>query len=256
MSDERDFQPGDGFADFGFTRVGAKEKQARVRGVFDSVARRYDLMNDMMSLGLHRVWKRFTVHLSGVGPGQQVLDLAGGTGDLAAALVERVGGDGSVTLADINAAMLAQGRRKLLDGGFLRGLRYAQVNAEALPFADRSFDCVTMAFGLRNVTDKARALQEIHRVLRPAGQLLVLEFSRLRVPALEPLYDLYSFKILPWLGARMAGDGDSYRYLAESIRMHPAQEELAEMMVAAGFDECSWFNLSAGVVALHRAVKL
>ena len=256
MSDDRDTRPGGGHADFGFKRVPVREKRARVRGVFDSVAGRYDLMNDMMSLGLHRIWKRFTVHLSGVGPGQQVLDLAGGTGDLARALVKRVGNEGSVTLADINAAMLAQGRRKLLDAGVLHGLRYAQVNAEALPFADRSFDCVTMAFGLRNVTDKKRALREIHRVLRPAGQLLVLEFSRLRVRALEPLYDLYSFRMLPWLGARVAGDGDSYRYLAESIRMHPAQDELAEMMMEAGFDDCRWFNLSAGVVALHKAVKL
>jgi demethylmenaquinone methyltransferase/2-methoxy-6-polyprenyl-1,4-benzoquinol methylase len=241
---------------FGFYSIPAEQKRHRVREVFDSVAERYDLMNDLMSLGLHRLWKRFAVHLSGVRAGDQVLDLAGGTGDLARALLPRVGNAGSVTLADINAAMLRQGRRGLLDQGFFHGLRYVQANAEALPFADRSFDCITMAFGLRNVTDKERAMAEMYRVLRPGGHAWVLEFSALRLRALAPLYDAYSFRVLPWLGERVAGDAESYRYLAESIRMHPGQEELARQMRASGFDECDWFNLSAGVVALHRGTRL
>ncbi len=243
------------FTDFGFRRVAVGEKRQRVRQVFDSVAGRYDLMNDLMSFGLHRLWKRFTVLVSGVREGHAVLDLAGGTGDLARLLHDRVGVTGSVTLADINGPMLRRGRERLLDEGHARGMRYVRVDAEALPFADRSFDCVTIGFGLRNVTRKARALAEMHRVLRPGGQALVLEFSHLRAGFAQPLYDLYSFKVLPWLGQRVAGDADSYRYLAESIRVHPAQESLAQMMREAGFEGCEWFNLALGVVAVHRGMR-
>ena len=246
----------DGYTDFGFQRVAAGDKQRRVGAVFDSVAGRYDLMNDLMSFGLHRLWKRFAVLLAGVRAGAEVLDLAGGTGDIARLLHDRVGDSGRVVLADINAAMLRRGRERLLDEGRVSGLAYAQVNAEALPFADRSFDCVTIGFGLRNVTRKDRALAEMHRVLRPGGEALVLEFSQVRVAAARPLYDLYSFRVLPWLGRRVAGDADSYRYLAESIRMHPSQEALAQMMREAGFDECEWFNLALGVVAVHRGRRL
>jgi len=238
---------------FGFEQVATRDKQRRVGEVFDSVATHYDLMNDLMSLGLHRIWKRFTVLLANVRPGHAVLDLAGGTGDLARLMLERVGDDGSVTLADINGPMLRTGRSNLIDAGHVRGVRYAQVDAQALPFADRSFDCVTIGFGLRNVTDKQRALREMHRVLRPGGQVLVLEFSELQARAARPLYDLYSFKVLPWLGRRFANDSDSYRYLAESIRMHPNQPTLAQMMRDAGFVSCEWFNLALGVVAVHRA---
>ena len=238
---------------FGFEQVATADKQRRVREVFDSVANRYDLMNDLMSMGLHRVWKRFTVLLANVRPGHAVLDLAGGTGDLSRLLHERVGDEGSVTLADINGPMLRMGRSNLTDAGYVRGVRYAQVDAQALPFADRSFDCVIIGFGLRNVTDKQRALEEMYRVLRPGGQILVLEFSKLQARVARPLYDLYSFKILPWLGRRFANDAESYRYLAESIRMHPDQETLAQMMRDAGFDSCEWFNLALGVVAVHRA---
>lgn len=244
------------FTHFGFRRVPARDKRRHVRAVFDSVAGRYDLMNDLMSLGLHRVWKRFAIQICGVRAGDRVLDLAGGTGDLSRLLADRVGGSGMVVLSDINASMLRRGRSRLEDQGCVRGLRFAQLDAEALPFADSSFDCVTIGFGLRNVTVKERALAEMCRVLRPGGQALVLEFSRLRVAALEPLYDLYSFEVLPWLGARVAGDADSYRYLAESIRRHPDQASLARMMRAAGFDECEWFNLMLGVVAVHRARRL
>jgi len=249
MSDE-------GHTDFGFERVAARDKQRRVGAVFDSVAGRYDLMNDLMSFGLHRLWKRFAVLLAGVREGAAVLDLAGGTGDIARLLHDRVGEAGSVVLADINAAMLHRGRARLLDEGRASGLGYVRLDAEALPFPDRSFDCVTMGFGLRNVTRKDRALAEMHRVLRPGGEALVLEFSQLRLPAARPLYDLYSFRVLPWLGRRVAGDADSYRYLAESIRMHPSQEALAQMMRDAGFDECDWFNLALGAVAVHRARRL
>jgi demethylmenaquinone methyltransferase/2-methoxy-6-polyprenyl-1,4-benzoquinol methylase len=246
----------DGYTDFGFERVAERDKQRRVRAVFDSVAARYDLMNDLMSFGLHRLWKRFAVLVSCVRDGHDVLDLAGGTGDLARLLHARVGDRGSVTLADINGAMLRKGRARLLDEGLVAGLRYAQVDAQALPFPDASFDCVTIGFGLRNVTRKERALEEMYRVLRPGGLVLVLEFSQLRVPLARPLYDLYSFKMLPWLGRRVAQDPDSYRYLAESIRMHPDQAHLAQMMREAGFEDCEWFNLALGVVALHRGRRL
>jgi demethylmenaquinone methyltransferase/2-methoxy-6-polyprenyl-1,4-benzoquinol methylase len=240
---------------FGFDQVPVDEKARRVAEVFDSVATRYDLMNDLMSLGLHRLWKRYAVETSGVRPGQSVLDLAGGTGDLAVLLARRVGEAGSVVIADINRAMLEVGRERIEDRGLVGNLRYAQADAERLPFADNSFDCVTMAFGLRNVTHKEQALASILRVLRPGGKLLVLEFSHVTVGALKPLYDLYSFRGLPFLGRLVTGDAESYRYLAESIRMHPDQETVKGMMEAAGFVQCDYLNLTAGVVALHRGWK-
>ncbi len=241
-------------ADFGFERVPRHRKAERVRGVFDSVADRYDLMNDLMSAGLHRLWKRFTLDLAGLRPGQRALDVAGGTGDLAAGLARQVGSGGLVALTDINAAMLGRGRDRLIDEGLVDNVRYAQADAERLPFATDSFHCVTIGFGLRNVTDKQAALASMHRVLKPGGQLLVLEFSH-PVQALGPLYDAYSFRVLPWLGKLVAGDEASYRYLAESIRMHPDQEALLAMMRQAGFEDCRYHNLSAGIVAVHRGYK-
>lgn len=239
---------------FGFSQVPFKEKAQRVAQVFDSVAPRYDLMNDLMSCGIHRLWKRFTIELSGVKRGDRILDLAGGTGDLSAKLATIVGEQGQVVLADINAAMLQVGRERLLNKGQV--VSYAQVNAETLPFADNSFDIITIAFGLRNVTDKEKALASMLRVLKPGGRVLILEFSELKIRSLKPLYDLYSFKVLPLLGQLIAKDADSYRYLAESIRMHPNQETLLEMMQRVGFDRCDFHNLSGGVVALHRGYKL
>lgn len=239
---------------FGFIQVPFKEKAQRVAQVFDSVAPRYDLMNDLMSCGIHRLWKRFTIELSGVQRGNRVLDLAGGTGDLSAKFATIVGEQGQVVLADINAAMLQVGRDRLLNKG--QAISYAQVNAETLPFADNSFDIITIAFGLRNVTDKEMALASMLRVLKPGGRVLILEFSELQIRPLKPLYDLYSFKVLPLLGKLIAKDADSYRYLAESIRMHPNQETLLQMMQRVGFDRCDFHNLSGGVVALHRGYKL
>jgi len=240
---------------FGFAEVPITEKARRVRGVFDSVASRYDLMNDLMSLGIHRIWKRFTVEKAGLRPGMQVLDLAGGTGDLAALMAPRVAPGGRVVLSDINEAMLGRGRERLLDRGIAgEAVEYCLADAEALPLEDASFDVVTIAFGLRNVTHKERALGEMFRVLRPGGQLLVLEFSR-PVPALAPAYDLYSFRVLPAIGKLVAGDDESYRYLAESIRMHPDQQTLRDMMAAAGFDDCRYHDLTGGIVALHRGWK-
>ena len=239
-------------ADFGFEQVAEKEKAARVAGVFDSVASRYDLMNDVMSAGLHRVWKAFTVRHANVRPGMKVLDIAGGTGDLAQAFARRAGESGEVWLTDINGSMLAEGRDRLLDAGHTVPL--AQCDAEKLPFPNTYFDRVSVAFGLRNMTHKDQALAEMARVLRPGGRLLVLEFSRIWQP-LGPLYDAYSFNVLPWLGKKLAGDSDSYRYLAESIRMHPPQDELARMMERAGFDDVQWFNLTAGVCALHVGTR-
>jgi demethylmenaquinone methyltransferase/2-methoxy-6-polyprenyl-1,4-benzoquinol methylase len=233
---------------FGYERVTPDEKSRRVRGVFDSVARRYDLMNDLMSAGLHRGWKRFTVELSGVREGARVLDLAGGTGDLAARFARRVGHTGMVVHTDINGAMLAAGRDKLVDRGVV--LPTVQCNAEALPFAPRSFDCVSIGFGLRNVTHQARALAEMARVLKPGGIAMVLEFSRVTGP-LAPFYDWYSFNVLPALGRLVANDAASYRYLAESIRVHPDQETLKALMERSGFDRVDYYNLVAGVVALH-----
>jgi len=233
---------------FGFEQVDPSEKAGRVRGVFDSVASRYDLMNDLMSGGLHRLWKRFTVQIAGVRAGGQVLDLAGGTGDLARLFAREVGPTGRVVLSDINYAMLAEGRDKLLDRGL--ALPIVQCNAEALPFPERSFDAVSIGFGLRNVTRKEAALAEMRRVLKPSGVALVLEFSRVWAP-LAPAYDWYSFNVLPRIGRLVAKDDASYRYLAESIRMHPDQELLKSMMERAGFDRVEYHNLAAGVVAVH-----
>jgi demethylmenaquinone methyltransferase / 2-methoxy-6-polyprenyl-1,4-benzoquinol methylase len=238
--------------DFGFREVPEDEKAGRVAGVFDSVARRYDLMNDLMSLGQHRLWKRFTVDQSLVRAGDDVLDVAGGTGDLARLFARRVAPGGTVVLTDINWSMLEIGRDRSIDAGAL--LPAAQCDAEHLPFASMRFDCVSVAFGLRNMTHKDAALAEMYRVLKPGGRLLVLEFSRVWKP-LAPLYDAYSFQMLPRLGRAVVGDAESYRYLAESIRMHPDQETLKAMMQHAGFDQVDYFNIAAGIVALHRAVK-
>lgn len=241
---------------FGFEEVDEDIKARRVGAVFDSVARRYDLMNDLMSLGIHRWWKRYTMGTAGLRPGHRVLDLAGGTGDLAELAARRVGPAGRVVVADINAAMLAVGRERLTDRGAVGNLFYVQADAERLPFPDRSFDLVTMAFGLRNVTRKEAALAAIHRVLRPGGRALILEFSQVRPEPLRRLYDLYSFRLLPVIGRLVAQDADSYRYLAESIRMHPDQETLRGMMEEAGFGHCDYINLSAGIVALHRGFRV
>jgi demethylmenaquinone methyltransferase / 2-methoxy-6-polyprenyl-1,4-benzoquinol methylase len=248
MADERS-------TDFGYQRVPREEKARRVRGVFDSVASRYDLMNDLMSAGTHRLWKRFTLALANLRPGQRALDVAGGSGDLAAGLARQVGARGLVVLSDINAAMLARGRDRLINEGFVGNVACVQADAERLPFADDTFDCITIGFGLRNVTDKAAALVALRRALRPGGQLLVLEFSRPSVPGLKTLYDAYSFRVLPWLGRAVAGDEASYRYLAESIRMHPDQETLLKMLQAAGLEGCRYHNLSGGIVAVHRGYK-
>ncbi len=240
---------------FGFEEVAWSEKARRVRGVFDSVAPKYDLMNDLMSGGLHRLWKSFTLSQTGLRPGQRALDVAGGTGDLARGMAKQVGHDGLVVLSDINGAMLSHGRDRLIDRGHLRGLAYSQANAECLPFADASFDCVTIGFGLRNVTDKARAIASMRRVLKPGGQLLILEFSQPVAPGLKPVYDAYSFNVLPVLGQLVAGDAASYRYLAESIRKHPDQETLLGMMRDVGLEDCRYHNLSGGIVALHRGYR-
>jgi demethylmenaquinone methyltransferase/2-methoxy-6-polyprenyl-1,4-benzoquinol methylase len=239
--------------DFGYEKVSPEEKTARVRGVFDSVAASYDLMNDLMSGGLHRLWKRFALSQTGLRPGQRALDVASGTGDLGAGLARQVGKDGLAVLTDINREMLARGRDRLIDRGFAGQVEFVIANAERLPFPDRAFDCVTIGFGLRNVTDKPAALASMRRVLRPGGRLLVLEFSKPR-PEIRAAYDAYSFSVLPRLGSVVAGDAASYRYLAESIRMHPDQEALAAMIRDAGFDECRWHNLAGGIVALHVGV--
>ena len=241
--------------DFGYERVPWSEKQRRVRGVFDSVAGKYDLMNDLMSGGAHRLWKEFTLSLTGLHAGQRALDVAGGTGDLTTGLAKQVGKSGLVILSDINAAMLKEGRDRLIDKGLVGNVGCVLANAEKLPFADAQFDCVTIGFGLRNVTDKPAALAAMRRVLKPGGQLLVLEFSHPVLPMLKPLYDLYSFRVLPLLGKLVANDEDSYRYLAESIRMHPDQETLLRMMRDAGLEDCRYHNLSGGIVAVHRGYR-
>ncbi|MEM1174050.1 MAG: bifunctional demethylmenaquinone methyltransferase/2-methoxy-6-polyprenyl-1,4-benzoquinol methylase UbiE [Pseudomonadota bacterium] len=240
---------------FGFKDVAASEKAGLVRGVFDSVADNYDIMNDLMSAGLHRLWKRATIGEAGVRPGHRVLDLAGGTGDLAIEFARKVGESGRVVLADINAAMLEQGRRRVVDEGVVGQVDIAQVDAENLPFDDNHFDRITIAFGLRNVTDKNAALRSMYRVLKPGGKCLVLEFSQ-PADAIQPAYDLYSFRVLPMLGKLVAGDADSYQYLAESIRKHPDQETLKSMMQDAGFERCRYRNFSAGIVALHMGYKV
>ena len=240
---------------FGFQTVPIQEKQGKVAEVFHSVAHQYDLMYDLMSFGVHRWWKRFTVQLSRVQKGQCVLDLAGGSGDLARLLAHAVGPSGQVVLADINASMLAKGRDRLIDGGLVQAVHYVQANAECLPFSDNHFDCITMGFGLRNVTDKNAALRSMYQVCRPGGKIMILEFSAPVIPGLQPIYDWYSFHVLPKIGQWVAQDEDSYRYLAESIRMHPTQEELKAMIEAVGFADCRYYNLSGGIVALHIAYK-
>jgi demethylmenaquinone methyltransferase/2-methoxy-6-polyprenyl-1,4-benzoquinol methylase len=245
----------DDTTDFGYERVKTAEKAGRVREVFDSVAAQYDLMNDLMSGGLHRLWKRFTIELSAVRSGQTVLDIAGGTGDLAAKFSKLVGADGKVILADINAAMLSVGRDRLIDKGALSNIDVVQADAQFLPFEDNSIDCITIAFGLRNVTDKAKALRSMHRVLKPGGRVLVLEFSKPTSPLLSKVYDAYSFSALPAMGKLITDDADSYRYLAESIRKHPDQESLLEMVEDAGFIDCRYHNMTGGIVAVHRGIK-
>jgi len=248
-------KPGD-TADFGFEKVAEGEKAGRVKGVFDSVADRYDIMNDLMSFGIHRLWKRFTIAQTGLRPGQAALDVAGGTGDLAIGLARQVGKSGRVVLTDINENMLLNGRGRLVDAGITGNVLCCVADAQNLPFPDRSFDCITVSFGLRNVTDKAAALESMFRVLIPGGQLLILEFSKPVAPGLGPIYDAYSFRLLPWMGKLIADDADSYRYLAESIRMHPDQETLQAMMESAHFERCRFHNLTGGIVALHRGYRI
>ncbi len=238
---------------FGFETVDETEKAKKVAGVFTSVASKYDVMNDLMSVGLHRLWKRFAIEISGVRAGQRVLDVAGGSADLSRLFLKNVGSSGQVVLTDINNAMLRVGRDRLLDEGITTPT--TQCDAEHLPFPDNYFDCVSIAFGLRNVTHKDAALREMHRVIKPGGRVIVLEFSKVAKP-LEKVYDLYSFKLLPKIGQLIAGDADSYRYLAESIRMHPRQDELKQMMEEAGLEKVEYFNMTGGVVAVHRGYKL
>lgn len=241
---------------FGFREVPAGDKAKLVRSVFDSVAGKYDLMNDLMSLGVHRIWKRIALQLSHVRYGEKVLDLAGGTGDMTALFRGRVGDRGRVVLSDINAEMLKRGRDRMIDDGVVDGVDYAQIDAENLPFPDNFFDCVCIAFGLRNVTRKEDALKSMQRVLKPGGRVIILEFSEVHGKLFKKGYDLYSFKFLPLIGKLVANDAESYRYLAESIRMHPNQEKLKAMMEAAGFQRCEYFNLTHGVVAIHRGYKV
>lgn len=241
--------------DFGYTDVPINEKNAKVAEVFHSVASQYDVMNDLMSLGIHRLWKHTTAELSALRPGDKVLDIAGGTGDMSKKFSRLVGDAGEVILADINHSMLEAGRKRLLDQGFVKNLSFVQANAECLPFPDNYFNCVCIAFGLRNVTRKQKALESMYRVLKPGGRLLILEFSKPTFPGLKPVYDAYSFSILPWLGKVIAKDSDSYRYLAESIRRHPDQKTLKNMMTKAGFIKADYHNMSGGIVALHKGIK-
>ncbi|AAN57171.1 bifunctional demethylmenaquinone methyltransferase/2-methoxy-6-polyprenyl-1,4-benzoquinol methylase UbiE [Shewanella oneidensis MR-1] len=240
---------------FGYKTVEADKKADLVAGVFHSVAAKYDIMNDVMSFGIHRFWKRYTIEVSGARPGMKVLDLAGGTGDLTAKFSHLVGDKGEVVLADINDSMLKVGRTKLRDRGIVSNVSYVQANAEALPFPDNHFDIITIAFGLRNVTDKDAALRSMNRVLKPGGKLLVLEFSKPQHEVMRKVYDLYSFKVLPKMGQLITKDADSYEYLAESIRMHPDQDTLKQMMVDAGFEQVDYTNMTDGIVALHRGYK-
>ncbi|CAB0151312.1 Ubiquinone/menaquinone biosynthesis C-methyltransferase UbiE [Pseudidiomarina piscicola] len=241
--------------DFGYKQVAKNEKQSLVANVFNSVAQKYDIMNDVMSFGIHRIWKRYTIDCSGVRTGMKVLDIAGGTGDLTAQFSRRVGPTGEVVLADINQAMLDVGRDKLRNKGIVGNVDYVQANAEDLPFEDERFDIITIAFGLRNVTDKQKALESMFRVLKPGGRLLVLEFSKPVPPMLSQAYDFYSFNVLPKMGQLVAGDAESYQYLAESIRMHPDQDTLKSMMEQAGYERVTYDNLTGGIVALHRGFK-
>ncbi|RUO63900.1 demethylmenaquinone methyltransferase / 2-methoxy-6-polyprenyl-1,4-benzoquinol methylase [Pseudidiomarina planktonica] len=241
--------------DFGYKKVAKNAKQGLVADVFHSVAGKYDVMNDVMSFGIHRLWKRYTIDCSGVRAGQKVLDIAGGTGDLTEQFSRRVGPQGEVVLADINNSMLSVGRDRLRNRGIVGNVSYVQANAEELPFADDTFDIITIAFGLRNVTDKSKALASMLRVLKPGGRLLVLEFSKPTHEMLNQAYDFYSFNVLPKMGQLIAGDADSYQYLAESIRMHPDQDTLKGMMEAVGFEQVSYDNLTGGIVALHRGYK-
>jgi demethylmenaquinone methyltransferase/2-methoxy-6-polyprenyl-1,4-benzoquinol methylase len=241
---------------FGYKDVPTAEKQAMVADVFHSVAAKYDVMNDLMSFGIHRLWKRFTIDMSGVRPGNKVLDLAGGTGDLTKKFSKIVGPSGKVVLADINSSMLEVGRERLTNEGYVGNIEYVQANAQYLPFEDNTFDVITIAFGLRNVTDKDEALRSMFRVLKPGGRLLVLEFSQTKNPLLKKAYDLYSFTALPFMGKLVTNDSESYKYLAESIRMHPDQETLKGMMQDAGFNRVSYHNMTGGMVALHRGIKV
>jgi demethylmenaquinone methyltransferase/2-methoxy-6-polyprenyl-1,4-benzoquinol methylase len=256
MPREEDGASADALTDFGYERVPRGVKKERVREVFDSVAPRYDLMNDVMSLGLHRLWKRFAIAHSGLRAGQRALDVAAGSGDLSLRLARRVGATGQVIVTDINARMLAASRDRLLDVGIAGNVAYVQADAEALPFASATFHCVAIGFGLRNVTDKEAALASMYRCLKPGGRLLVLEFSKPTLSIFEPLYEAYSFQVLPRLGQWLVDDAASYRYLAESIRRHPDQQTLKELMEKAGFERCEFFNLSAGIVALHLGYRL
>ncbi|MDG1987636.1 MAG: bifunctional demethylmenaquinone methyltransferase/2-methoxy-6-polyprenyl-1,4-benzoquinol methylase UbiE [Halieaceae bacterium] len=241
--------------DFGFKTVPKNEKANLVAGIFNSVADRYDLMNDLMSIGIHRIWKRFAIELSAVREGNSVLDIAGGTGDLAIKFSDIVGSDGTVVLADINESMLKVGRDKLLDKCWRSNINFVQADAQKLPFPDANFECITIAFGLRNVTDKSAALKSMYRALKPGGRLLILEFSKPTNGILAKAYDAYSFHILPLMGKIVANDSDSYKYLAESIRMHPDQEELQILVEDAGFSNCDYYNMTGGIVAIHRGIK-
>jgi len=241
---------------FGFKQVDADKKAGLVAEVFSSVAGKYDIMNDVMSFGIHRIWKKIAMAHTGLKKGMRALDIAGGTGDLTIQMSKQVGATGEVIISDINPDMLEQGRRRLIDKGIAGNVKFVEANAEELPFEDNAFDCVTIAFGLRNVTDKDKALKEMHRVLKPGGRLLVLEFSKPVVPGLDKIYDAYSFKVLPLMGKIIANDEDSYRYLAESIRMHPDQATLKAMMENAGFERCTYHNMTGGIVALHKGFKL
>ena len=241
--------------DFGFKTVPKNEKADLVEGIFNSVADRYDLMNDLMSIGIHRIWKRFTIELSAVREGNSVLDIAGGTGDLAIKFSDIVGSNGTVVLADINESMLKVGRDKLLDKRWRPNINFVQTDAEKLPFPDATFECITIAFGLRNVTDKSAALKSMYRALKPGGRLLILEFSKPTNEVLAKAYDAYSFHILPLMGKIVTNDSDSYKYLAESIRMHPDQEALQALVEDAGFSDCDYYNMTGGIVAIHRGIK-